>query len=169
MDKFPILKDMKLLGIQPSVAIISEKRYNKEWLFEIRPIDQKHFFGKNIDRKPLSTFCKLSNETFVDKNLDPIIVILLLADFMIFQDFANICKFLGNAESIFGGSTLNFSANIHDIDGIEPDTQFYTENQFIVASQSKKYFSGKIFTISGNCLMTFCQENFTAFNPQTKK
>lgn len=111
---------MKLLATHPEIASYSDKRYNKEWLFELRPLDWTHFHGKNKEKKPDQTFAKLNKDDVQDdlNDFDPVVVLLLLADFYMFQDVVNVHKKFNRINDILGGSTMNFSANIFDISGV---------------------------------------------------
>ena len=120
IEVFPIVKNMKKLGTHPESAAASEKRFNKEWIFELRPADWNHFYAIDNTRKPNQSYCKLNKDAVkLDlQNFDPALVLLVLSDFMIFQDVINLHKFAGRFNEMSGGTTMNFVCYIHDLENI---------------------------------------------------
>ncbi|KAE9547346.1 hypothetical protein FO519_009445 [Halicephalobus sp. NKZ332] len=163
IENYPILEDMKKLGTHPEVSEHSENRFKKQWIFELRPVDWNHFFALENSRKPNQSYCRLNKEA-VEKDLvgfDPVLVLLILADFMIFQDVVNLHKIFGRFGEISGGTTINFVCYIHDVENIDSFTQFYIENHVSAYSRGIAYIPGRIFDTNGRCIMSFAQENFT--------
>ena len=121
IEVFPILKNMRKLGTHPEFQDACEGRFNREWIFELRPVDWNHLYGIVNTRKPNQSYCKLNKDAVkLDlKNFDPVLVLLLLADFMIFQDVINLHKFGGRFDGFYGGTTTNFVCYIHDEENID--------------------------------------------------
>uniref|UniRef100_A0AC34F9F4 Uncharacterized protein n=1 Tax=Panagrolaimus sp. ES5 TaxID=591445 RepID=A0AC34F9F4_9BILA len=89
VSHYPILSNMRDMAPHPSVASISDRRYNNEWLFNLRPLDWNHFYGVDLSRKPIQTFLTLNKQAIGSnlETLDPVAVLLMAADFMAFDDF----------------------------------------------------------------------------------
>lgn len=129
VNHYPILSNMRDIAPHPSIASISDRRYNNEWLFHLRPLDWNHFYGVDLNRKPIQTYLTL-NQQAIDSNLkslDPLAVLLMAADFMVFQSPKNAHKLGCRQEECIAGSTMNFVAWFHEIDGFQVDT-FTKEN-----------------------------------------
>jgi acyl-CoA thioesterase II len=163
---YPILSNMRDMAPHPSVASISDRRFNNEWLFNLRPLDWNHFYGVDLSRKPIQTFLTLNKQAIGSNldTLDPVAVLLMAADFTVFQSAKNVHKLANRSNECIAGSTMNFVAWFHEIDGFQVFDDFLVENHLDSLGHSCAYLPGRIFDTKGRCLMTYSQESFISSN-----
>uniref|UniRef100_A0A7E4URD0 Thioesterase-like superfamily-domain-containing protein n=1 Tax=Panagrellus redivivus TaxID=6233 RepID=A0A7E4URD0_PANRE len=165
------ITDMRMMSPHPAVEHFSNYRYNYEWALIVKPIEWDIFFGSNPKRVPIRNYATL-NADIVDKNsvakIDPVAILLLGSDFMVFQSGRNIHQNLGLTDECASGATMNFDAWIHDVEGIKVFDDFVFHNFMEVFAHNCTSMPGKVFDTDGKCLMTYHQESLiTPLNDAT--
>ncbi|KAI1702778.1 thioesterase-like superfamily domain-containing protein [Ditylenchus destructor] len=135
--------------------------YVERALFETRPesISDFVYLNTKIGFK-LRVWCRL-HQRFRDNVFeDPLIVPILLSDYLVFNPVNIELYALGFPDGVFAGASMNHEIIVHKVDGFDPLGYFIYELECTVNSQNNVFMQGHIYDESRDCILTFEQQGF---------
>ncbi|KAI1693509.1 hypothetical protein Ddc_22765 [Ditylenchus destructor] len=91
---------------------------------------------------------------------DPLIVPILLSDYLVFNPVKMELYALGFPDGLFAGASMNHEIIVHKVDGFDPLGYFIYELECTVNSQNNVFMKGHVYDESRDCILTFEQQGF---------
>ncbi|KAH7719980.1 hypothetical protein AAVH_12512 [Aphelenchoides avenae] len=141
------------------VSLESIERMTRNLMFEIRPEDPAFFASKSDESKQVRIWSRLRPQLAGCKIDDPMVVPILLSDYIIFHPVKVAMDRLNVGHLAHTAASLNHKIWFHHYD-FNPFEFLLFENDYEVIATGTALMRGRIFDSRKRCVLSFEQESF---------